>query len=734
MKRCGETVRVVAVAVFTLACCVGAQHGVAQVVPKVAAQQTRPWMNKGLTPEQRAELVLAQMTLDEKIDIVHGEGVADSTGLTPAQRQAQLLGNRGVGMAVAPTRLGIPMIDMSDAAYGVRSSAENGRYSTALPSNLGSAASWDTEAACRYGTLIGTELRDQGYDMTLGGGVDLIREPRNGRAFEYMGEDPLLAGTMVGNRIKCEGAQHIISDIKHYAMNDQESGRREVDVHASEKAMRESDLLAFQIGVKVGNPKAVMCSYNGVNGDYACENKNLLTDVLKKDWGFKGYVLSDWGGTHSTEKASAAGLDMEQPEGDFYGAKLKEAVLAGRVPMAQLDDHVRRILWAEFASGVVDNPPHFALVDAQKGFDTSREIEEQSMVLLKNKDAVLPLDARMLKSVAVIGACSNYGTISGGGSAQVDAPSDPKSGVWQHKVWFPNAPLEAMQAKAPRAAFTYSSGDDIADAVAKAKTADVAVVFAWQWESEAMDLPSLSLPYDQDKLIEAVVAANPRTIVVLETGTTVTMPWLAKADAVVEAWFPGSKGGDAIANVLFGDVNPSGKLPITFPVSESDLPHPVIAKPAPGAKDGTLNFDVYYEAGAKVGYKWYETEHKAVLFPFGFGLSYTSFAYSELTVSADGSQASFTLTNTGKRKGAEVAEVYATIPRTSDEPWKRLVGWQKVELAPGQSKSLSVAMNSLPMSVWDVKANKFELLKGEYKVMVGGSSAELPLAGSFTLP
>lgn len=734
MSRCGETVWVAAVAVFTLACCVGVQPVMAQTTSAAATQQARPWMNTGLTPEQRAELVLARMTLDEKIDIVHGEGMADSHDLTPGQRAAQSLGNRGVGMALAPTRLGIPLINMSDAAYGVRSSAENGRYSTALPSNLGSAASWDTAAACRYGTLIGTELRDQGYDMTLGGGVDLIREPRNGRAFEYMGEDPLLTGTMVGNRIRCEGAQHIISDIKHYAMNDQESGRTEVDVHASEKAMRESDLLAFQIGVQLGNPKAVMCSYNGVNGEYACENKYLLTDVLKKDWDFKGFVLSDWGGTHSTEKASAAGLDMEQPEGDFYGAKLKEAVLAGHVPMVELDDHVRRILWAEFASGVVDHPPHFALVDAQRGFDTSRQIEEQSMVLLKNHDALLPLNAGTLKSVAVIGARADYGTISGGGSAQVDAPGDSKAGVWMEKAWFPNAPLAAMQAKAPEASFTFSSGDDIADAVAKAKASDVVVVFAWQWESEDMDLPSLSLQYDQDKLIEAVVAANPRTIVVLETGTAVTMPWLAKADAVVEAWFPGSKGGDAIANVLFGDVNPSGKLPITFPMSESELPHPLISKPGPHARNGVLSFNVDYTEGAKVGYKWYETEQKSMLFPFGFGLSYTRFEYSGLTVSADGSQVSFTLTNTGKRKGAEVAEVYATIPRSADEPWKRLVGWQKIELAPGESKSLSVAMNTLPMSVWDAKANTFELLKGKYGVMVGGSSAELPLVGSFTLP
>ena len=696
-----------------------------------AEAQQKPWQDASLPAEKRAEMVLGQMTLDEKIAIVHGEGIAHNRGLSPEMRAAQLLGNGGVGLAIAPMRLGIPVIDMSDAAYGVRSSAENGRYSTALPSNVGSAASWDPVAACDYGALIGKELRAQGFGMTLAGGTNLTREPRNGRTFEYMGEDPLLAGTLVGNRIKCEGEQHLISDIKHYAMNDQESGRVLVDAHIGERAMRESDLLAFQIGLKIGDPKAVMCSYNGVNGDYSCENKYLLTDVLKKEWGFKGFVISDWGGTHSTEKASAAGLDMEQEWSHFYGEKLKDAVVGGRVPMAELDEHVRRILWAEFASGLVDDPPHKKLVDPQTGFDVSRRIAEQSIVLLRNRKELLPLEAAKLKSVAVIGARADFGTISGGGSAQVDAPGDPDAGKWQHKVWFPNSPLEAMKAKAPGATFTFSSGDDIAAAVAAAKAAEVAVVFGWQWESEGSDLPNLSLPEGQDKLIAAVVAANPRTVVVLETGTAVTMPWLEQTGAVVEAWYGGSKGGDAIANVLFGDVNPSGKLPMTFPKSEADLPRTTVAQQPAGVVPGKLAFVVDYTEGAKVGYKWYEAEKKPVLFPFGFGLSYTRFKYSGLTVSPDGTQVSFTLTNTGQRKGAEVAEVYATIPDSAGEPWKRLVGWQKVELAAGESKLLTVPMEGLTMSVWDEAAKKFERPTGVYKVMVGGSSAETVLEGTF---
>jgi beta-glucosidase len=697
-----------------------------------AAAQQKPWMDASLTAEKRAELVLGQMTLDEKIAIVHGEGIAHDRNLSPAMRAAQLLGNGGVGLAIAPVRLGIPVIDMSDAAYGVRSSAENGRYSTALPSNVGSAASWDPEAACAYGTLIGKELRAQGFGMTLGGGTNLTREPRNGRTFEYMGEDPLLAGTLVGNRIKCEGAQHVISDIKHYAMNDQESGRTTVDAHIGERALRESDLLAFQIGVAIGQPKAVMCSYNGLNGDYACENKYLLTEVLKKEWGFKGFVISDWGGTHSTEKASAAGLDMEQEWSNFYGEKLKDAVQAGRVPMAELDEHVRRILWSEFASGLVDNPPHKNLVDPQAGFDVARRTEEQSIVLLRNRRELLPLEASKLKSVAVIGGRADYGVISGGGSAQVDAPGDPEAGKWRHQVWFPTSPLAAMKAKAPEATFTFSSGKDVDEAVAQAKAADVAVVFAWQWESEGVDLPDLSLPEGQDKLIAAVVAANPRTVVVLETGTAVTMPWLEQSGAVVEAWYGGSKGGDAIANVLFGDVNPSGKLPMTFPRSEADLPRTTVAQPPKGSKAGKLAFVVDYSEGAKVGYKWYEAEKKPVLFPFGFGLSYTSFRYSGLKVGPDGAQVSFTLKNTGKRKGSEIAEVYAVLPDSAGEPWKRLVGWQKLELAPGESREVTVQTEALTMSVWDVAAKRFVRPPGAYKVMVGGSSAETVLEGAFS--
>ncbi|HZQ42875.1 MAG TPA: glycoside hydrolase family 3 C-terminal domain-containing protein [Acidobacteriaceae bacterium] len=704
----------------------------------VSAQSNKgknwPWMDAKLSPERRADLVLEQMTLDEKISLLHGNGMARQKNLPPEIQAVQDQSNGGAGFVLGVPRLGIPLIQMSDAAYGVRQSAENGRYSTALPSNVGSAASWDPEEACAYGKLIGDELRMQGYNTTLGGGTNLTRDPRNGRTFEYMGEDPVLAGTMVGARIRCEGGEHVISDIKHYAFNDQESGRQEVDAQIGERAGRESDLLAFEIGVKTGHPDAVMCSYNGVNGDYACENTWLLHDVLKAEWKFPGFVMSDWEGTHSTVKASHAGLDQEQPLDLFYGAELKKAVEDGEVPQAELNDHVRRVLWAEFASGIIDDPVVRGVVDPVHGFEVSQKVEEGSAVLLRNEHATLPIDAQKVRSIAVIGFNADMGMISGGGSAQVDAPGQVGGTPWRKHIWFPTSPLKAIRAQAKDATVSFSSGERIEDAVARAKTADVAIVFAWQFEAEGNDLENLSLPGNQDKLIEAVAKANPHTVVVLETGTAATMPWLDSTAAVLEAWYGGSKGADAVARLLFGEVNPSGKLPMTFPQSTDELPRTAIAQPPPPVKNGVLSFKVDYNIeGAAVGYKWYESQKKPVLFPFGFGLSYTTFKYSVLKVGHDGESVTLTVTNTGARAGAEVAEVYASLPSSAGEPWKRLIAYRKVELAPGESRTVTMDVDPIYESIWDVAAKRWTRPGGEYKVMAGPSSAETPLEATFTV-
>ena len=714
------------------------------------SETSHPWMNTSLSPDERASAVVKEMTIDEKIQMLHGTGMV---GLSPMSPLA-IHSNGGAGYVPGIPRLGIPALQMSDAAYGVRVSGENGRYSTALPSDIAGAATWDLAGAYEYGALIGRELRAQGYNMGLGGGVNLTREPRDGRTFEYMGEDPILAGKMVASAIKGLQDQHVIGDIKHYALNDQESGRNAVNVNIDKRAARESDLLAFEIGVLDSGVGAVMCSYNRVDGEYACENKYLLTDVLKDAWKFKGFVVTDWGGAHSIEKASAAGLDHEQPGWIFYGEELKRAVESGKVSQSELDDHVQRILRTMFATGVIDDPPQKSVVDVERGFEVARSLEEQAIVLLKNDHEQLPLAASRVHSIAIIGPHADVGMISGGGSAQVDPPVGnailpPGKGQtrWLEPVWFPTSPLKSIRAKAPGTNVQFDSGADPEKAASIAAKADVAIVFAYQWESEDMDLPTLSLPENQDSLISKVAAANPHTVVVLETGGPVTMPWAGQVSAILEAWFAGSKGSDAVANVLFGDVNPSAKLPVTFPRSDADLPHPTIVKPPRESVPdntkpepwkqiaaGLAPFQVTYDEGVKVGYKWYDAEKKPVLFPFGHGLSYTTYSYSNLKVEPGKTpHVTFTVKNTGKRAGAEVAEVYASLPAAAAEPPKRLVGWSKVTLKPGESKEVTVDIEPKYLSIFNVEQNGWQLLPGEYGFMVGGSSQNLPLKQSVTL-
>jgi beta-glucosidase len=714
---------------------------------------TGPWMNKNLSPDQRADLVIKQMTLDEKIQLLHGLGWRALFGQPESGPAVRSLG--GAGFIPGIPRLGIPDLQMSDAAVGVARGAERSRYSTALPSAEAEAASWDPKVAYAFGALIGTELRDQGFNMTLGGGVDLVREPRGGRTFEYNGEDPILAGTMDGELMRGEQAQHVIGDIKHYALNDQEDGRNYANVIMDKRAMRETDLLAFQLAIQKSGTGAVMCSYNLINGTYACENDYTLHDVLDRDFGFKGFVVSDWGGTHSTVKAAMAGLDIEMPGNNYFGDALKKAVQSGQVPMSQINEMLHRILRTEFATGVVDDPPRPKVVDVMHGFKVAQYVEEQGAVLLKNADNQLPLDPSMTGTIAVIGGHADAGVLSGGGSAQVDpaggnpvqeAGGPPTSiaallGRW---VYQRSVPLDAIRAAAPKAKVEYNPGTDPASAASLAKTSDVTIVFAVQHESEGSDLPSLALPLNQDALIQAVARANPHTIVVLESGGAVTMPWLHQVSAVLESWYPGIRGAQAIAAILFGQVNPSGKLPITFPMSEADLPNPVEAKqppgplkPMPGLPFFKVNqkiFDVHYNEGLKVGYKWYDAEDKTPLFPFGFGLSYTTFAYSDLKVThGDAINVSLTIRNTGERAGQDIAEIYATLPASAQEPPRRLIGWQKVDLAPGESKTVTVSVPPLYLSIFNVTRDDWQLDPGDYKIWAGGSERDLPLSATISL-
>jgi beta-glucosidase len=711
--------------------------------PAVPASQA--WMNSALDPDTRADLMIHEMTLDEKIQLVHGDGwgvLRDGARVAPNH-------NGGAGFVPGIPRLHLPDINLADSAVGVRMAARESRYATLLPSVIGMSASWDPDAAFLYGSVIGRELRDQGYNMSIGGGVDLIREPRNGRNFEYSSEDPILSGTMVGQLARGVQSNHIMGDIKHYVLNDQETGRNTLNAMLSERAMRETDLLAFQIAIGLAHPAGVMCAYNRINGDYACENDFTLNKVLKRDWGFKGFVLSDWEGTHSTVKAALAGLDMEQPGFPYFGEELKKAVLAGQVPQARLDDMVHRIVRSMFASGAIDQPPVKSVTDPFRGRDDAQRIEEESIVLLQNSGGILPLSAGKLRSIAVIGGHSDVGVLSGGGSAQVDPPGgnaidpQPGSAVWGHASYFPSSPLRYIREQAaPDAKIVYDAGVDPADAAKAAKSAQVAIVFVTQWMSEGQDSATLSLPDKQDALVAAVAAANPNTIVVLENGGPVSMPWAKDVKGIVESWYPGIGGGQAIANILFGRVNPSGKLPVTFAATEADLPHPHVTgltektgnNGANGGGGEARDFPVDYNVeGMAVGYRWFQEKGRQPLFPFGFGLSYAMYAYSGLKVDENARSVSFEVRNTGAVAGDEIAEVYVTLPAIAGEPFRKLAGWKRVSVAAGASQTVEVPLDPLYLSIYSVQDEGWKRPSGEFLFEVGGSSTELPLRQSLVL-
>ncbi len=684
-----------------------------------------PWSDKSPSPDCRADLLIEQMTLDEKITLVHGD-----TGQEALQNS---LG--GGGFVAGIPRLGIPALQMTDGRSGVANIGYTGRYATALPSALANGASWDLQASYNFGALIGREARDLGFNVSLGGTANLIREPRNGRNFECQGEDPLLVGKMLGSELKGTQAQGVIGNINRFAANDQETGRMVLNVKIDPRALAETDLRAFQIAIQESQVGTVMCAYNRLNNIYSCENPYLLNDVLKKAWGFPGWVMSDWGATHSTAPSALAGLDQEMPSGKYFGDSLKAAVEKGEVPMARLNSIVHRILRTEFALGVFDHPPVLRPVNPFIGAEEAQRAEEAGIVLLRNANGLLPLDASRIKTFAVIGEHAEAGVASGSGSDQV-TPAEGNAVPGNPYGWHPSSPLRVMRARLPNAQVTFDDGIDIPRAAQLAASVDVAVLFVHQHVGEGYDVRNLLLPHTQNEMIAAVCTSNPRCIVVLQNGGPLTMPWIDRVGAVLEAWHPGIRGSEAVANVIFGDVNPSGRLPVTFPKSEADLPHPTLAGmeyvPENADHHAHINFppfEVNYDEGLKVGYKWFEAEGKEPLFPFGFGLSYTTFAYSGLKATAEKElHISFELINTGARDGAEVAQVYARLPESAGEPFKRLIGWEKVPIAAHESKTVSIDVDPQNLAIFNVQKDAWELVAGDYTVYVGGSSESTPLS------
>lgn len=710
-------------------------------MPSFAFSAEPVWKDTTLTPEARAKALVNAMTQDEKLQMVVSHYAANNGPKnSPALKGA--LG--GAGYVAGVPRLGLPAQQITDAGLGVTNpnNVRPGDAATSLPSGQILSGTFDPDLVHEAGKMIGEEAFRRGFNVLLGGGgAVLVRDPRNGRNFEYLGEDPLLAGNIAAAQIQGIQSQHVIATAKQFAFSAIETNRMKVDMRIGEKEARESDLLAFEIAVKQGRPGAIMCAYNKVNGDYSCENSYLL-QLPKKNWGYRGYILTDWRANHSTVKAANAGLDQESgvsPDTKIYfGKALKSAIAKGEVSQGRLDNMVYRIVYSMMRIGAYDNiayrsnqPEDVAAHEA-----ISQKVAENGMVLLKNRHNVLPLSSN-IKKIAIIGGRADEGVMSGGGSSQVTARGgniidQRRIRTWPGPVsYFPSSPMKAIQALAPDAKVSFAGGKNIQEAVDLAKQSDVAIIFATKWSAEGFDTANLELFGNQNQLIEAVAKAGKPVIVVLETGNPVEMPWLNDVDGVLAAWYPGTSGGPAIANILFGKVNPSGRLTTSWPKALSQVPYPYIAGAGKLAVADTLNVKQYSsqnqdvssvnlnEDGANVGYRWYEQKRLMPLFPFGYGLSYTTFKYKKLSIDKNFTEdqhsmtANVTVKNTGDRSGADVIQIYGKMPDGSPS---RLLGFKKVELNAGETKTVPVTLFPASLSHYVPEKHNWEIMSGNYEI------------------
>jgi beta-glucosidase len=668
---------------------------------------TCPWVGSTAPVATRVSQLLAVMTIDQKLAVLHGNGNANP-----------YIGN----MSPVPA-LCIPGLGLQDGPGGVGDGLGG---VTQMPSAVTSAATFDTALEQEYGATAGAEFAGKGANVALGPTLNIVRDPRWGRAFETFSEDPYLAGQMAAANIRGIQSQGVMAQAKHAAVYNQETYRNGPQDNAivDTRTLQEIYLPAFQDAVTKGASASVMCGYSTINGTFACQNPYILNTALYQQTGWNGFVVSDWGAMHSTVESANAGMTMEMPGGYFYADFLKQAVANGQVSQATLDTMVRRVLTQMFAFGLFDKAPtgnRDATVTTAAHQDVARRGAEEGTVLLKN-NGVVPLSTTGLGSVAVLGVDGGAGVQSvGGGSATATS-----SGT----VW----PLTGIQNRVAGtgATVTYNDGTNIAQAVTAARAANVAIVFASNnYGNEGTDQTTIDLPGTQNDLITQVAAANPRTIVVLHTNSATTMPWLGNVAAVFEGFYGGQQVGTAIARLLFGDANPSGKLPVTFPKSLADVPAHTTAQ-WPG--NGT---NVQYSEALKVGYRWYDSQNIAPLFPFGFGLSYTSFGFSNLQVGAlSGGQAtvSATVTNTGSRAGTEVVQLYVGHPAANGEPPRQLKNFQRVTLNPGQASTVQFTVTARDLAIWDTTANAWRTPAGSYTIAIGNSSRNTPLVGSLAAP
>ncbi len=658
-----------------------------------------PWLDPHRSSDDRAHLVLAQMTLDEKIQEMGSLRDATHSRETPPI-----------------ARLCVPALRMNNGSAGVSTGGPTQFPATALPAPIGLAATWDPRQARRYGVVEGTETQQQGRNLLEGPDVDLARVPVNGRTFEAYGEDPFLTGLMAANDVRGIQSQGTIATVKHYAANNQETNRSTINELIDERTLHEIYLPGYEGGVRQGRSGAVMCAKNQVNNAFSCQSHPQLVDTLRGRWGFSGFVMSDFNSCHDTVLCANNGMEFELPVSSFYGnAALTAALAAGTVTQATIDQHVFLILRTMIRFGVFDRPQTVTPIDAAKGGAVSRDIAQQAAVLLKNS-GTLPLDATALHSIAVVGPFAGAAMTGGGGSSHV-------------LPLYTVSPVDGIRNRVgPNVTVTYAPGADAASipaAVAAAQAADVAVVMVGDNEAEGRDRPSMALTGVQDQLVAAVAAANPRTVVVVKSGAPVLMPWLDQVPAVLEAWYPGEEDGNVVASLLFGDVNPSGKLPITFPRAEGDVPANTPAQ-YPGV-DGVAT----YSEGVFVGYRHYDARGIAPLFPFGYGLSYTTFALRGLEAEGghEGVSVAVRVTNTGHRTGAQVVQVYVGQPDVGvPEPPHQLAGFLKVTLRPGETRTIRIRLTPRAFAHWDVTSHTFVVPDGTYRVFAGSSSRDLPLS------
>ena len=693
-------------------------------------QEQRPlYLDPSQPVEARVEDLLKRMTLEEKVALVHADN-RFSTAAIP--------------------RLGIPQRQLSDGPHGVReetvgrdASQAVGRtddFSSYMPALIGLAATWNPELAQAYGKVLGEEARQRGKQIMLAPGMNIMRTPLNGRNFEYLGEDPFLSSRMVVQYIRAVQAEEVAACAKHFVANDQEQERNTINVEMDERTLREIYLPPFRAAVEEGGVLSVMSAYNKFRGQYCSENDYLLNKILKDEWGFKGLVVSDWNAVHSTRGSVLSGLDLEmgtvgKPFDEFFLARpFLEGVRSGEYPVAILDEMARRNLRVMFMTRAIDGRSPGAL-NTKEHQAAARRVAEESFVLLKDDGGALPLDPNKVKSVAVIGENAVRLQAYGGGSSRI-------------KAFYEVTPLQGILRRVGESAnVSFSMGyrekgdeDLAARAVRAAREADVVIYVGGLnhspgLDSEGADRKDMKLPYGQDELISRIVEANPRTIVVLLGGGPVEMgPWLSKVPAVLQAWYPGMEGGNALAAVLFGDVNPSGRLPCTFPKRLEDSPaHALGAYPG---RDGTVR----YSEGLLVGYRWFDAKKIEPLFPFGYGLSYTRFEYSGLKLVAGKDEkgptllVEFEVANTGPRDGAEVAQVYVhDVESSLPRPLKELKGFRKVFLKAGEKQTVSIPLARSAFAFYDPAKRGWVSEKGDFRITVGGSARDVRLEGNFRL-